>query len=65
MDQVFVFSVCGFLEREKLKYHQEKMPLRKYLLQPFPFPLFSGKLADAIVDDVWDVANIACEQVPL
>ena len=27
--------------------------------------LFSGKLADAIVDDVWDVANIACEQVPL
>ena len=23
------FSVCGFLEREKLKYHQEKMPRRK------------------------------------
>ena len=30
-----------------------------------PFPLSSGKLADAVVDDVWDVANIACEQVPL
>lgn len=28
-------------------------------LVPFPGP---GKLADAIVDDVWDVANIACEQ---
>jgi len=27
-------------------------------LVPFPGP---GKLADAIVDDVWDVANIACE----
>ena len=55
-------SFCVFLEREKVNYDQEKMPLGKKSLQLFPF---SGKLADAIVDDVWDVANIACEQVPL
>ena len=59
------WSVCGFLERENVNYDHEKMPLRKWALQLFPFLFSSGKLADAIVDDVWDVANIACEQVPL
>ena len=53
-----------FLERENVNY-DEKMPLRKWALQLFPFLFSSGKLADAIVDDVWDVANIACEQVNL
>ena len=55
-----VFRNC-----ENVNYDHEKIPLRKWPLQLFPLPLFSGKLADAIVDDVWDVANIACEQVHL
>ena len=55
-----VFRNC-----ENVNYDHEKMPLRKWALQLFPFLFSSGKLADAIVDDVWDVANIACEQVHL
>ena len=42
---------------------QDQVRVSKFKLefQSNPSCFHSGKLADAIADDVWDVANIACE----